>query len=234
MIKLFRLSLIIFFTLQGFSAETPESFLNKVRQNYEGINSLELKMNYSLYKSHNSLDKYSFDQSVFLMYGTNTYRTVEDFELLTSDEFNLKIDNKEQRIFISNAVPAQILDYKIDVLLTFCEKLYVQDINGEKYIELLIKDEINLPFSKIKLIVTKDYLISQMTFYYSTKMDFSKDFFSKEESLPKLVVDYTYFKKGWRDKDNILSTANYINQSNQVIAGIGKYSNYEVIDLRSN
>lgn len=229
---------IVFILVTSISvyAESGKSFLKKVRANYENIESLQLYTHYMLYKGYYSDSVQSEYNGVYYKFNKDYYRKIQNTEIINSVSHNIliKINHDQKAILISDPVDYSAVDFDIKKTFKQCKDILVKEKGNNNVVTLLIKDETDIPYSKIEIEINKSYYIKEIALFYSTKMNFSGSVFKQDFQFPKLVIKYNDFKKKWKDKTGLLNTENYINFSadSSQITGVNNQLNYQLIDVR--
>ncbi len=215
-------------------AISGKEFLSKIRSNYESLNSLNLEINYRLFKGLKGEDLREEYQSIYARIGKESYRKIGQTELINTNEFNLNINRETKQIIVTATSTHEFLDLSIDETLKWCKDIVVSKFNDKNEIRLILKDKTDIPYSSIYVKVDDKFWIEEITFLYSVQVDFSETFFDKKMDYPRLTVTYQKIKKGWKDKENLLESSNYICSNCDPLSGLGLYADFEIIDLRNH
>jgi hypothetical protein len=212
--------------------QSGKDYLEKVRYNYEDVESFEVYMNYMLFKGFNSDTVLSEYNSVFYKKGDNSYRKINDTQIVVVDGIELNIDHVQKLMILSTPRDLSAFDFNLKNTLKQCDKVIVGSRNGNILITMIIKDKIDLPFGKMELEIDKKHFIKEVVIYYNTKTNFAGSYFDQDYDFPKLVVQYNGFKTKWKDKENLLQLKNYISVTESGIFGAGIHSSYQILDYR--
>src|SRR5688572_22248800 len=102
-------------------AETGTDFLEKVRANYEELNSLDVSMRYELYKGHTSnVIEESYD-AFYARMQDESYRKIDETELINNKDYSLQINHREKVIVVSAPSRNELFDADIKTSLEFCQ-----------------------------------------------------------------------------------------------------------------
>jgi hypothetical protein len=212
-------------------AENGNDFLEKVRANYEELNSLDVNMRYELYKGHAStVIEESYD-AFYARQEDESYRKIGETELINNKDYSLQINHAEKVIVVSAPCKNELFDADVKTSLGFCQDVLVSSENDLHIITLLIKSKTDLPYSRIRVSVDKKYHITEMVFFYATQVDFSKNYGKKDMDFPKLVVKYNDLSKKWKDENGVLATEKYIRTENNTLSPAPEYADYTILNL---
>ncbi len=215
-------------------ALSGKDFLNKMRANYESLNSLSMEINYRLFKGLDGMDLHEEYQSMYARIGQESYRTIGLSKLINTSQANLNINEETKQIIISEPSNQEFLDLSINKTLEWCKDILVVTTNDKIEVRLILKDKTDIPYSSIIVKVDNKFWIEEITFLYAVQVDFSETYFDKEMDYPRLVVTYQKIKKNWNDKESLLKLSNYICTSCAPIVGVNEYANYQILDLRNH
>lgn len=228
--KLFNLLFFILLTSHAFSARVNE-YIEKINANYLGLSSLELEMEYKLFKGHNSAEVVDTYTSTLKMEGKKSHRRIYDDEIITNDDLTLVINHQLRTIEIMPVVQEAIIDKNIQKNIKNCKDIQLFEIDDNtKKITLQFKEISSLPYSRVDIYVDKDFWVTQIIFFYATQLNFSGSSFTQEFGFPRLEVNYSSFNKSWRDKEGITNTAKYITISENTVNPAPLYQDYKILN----
>lgn len=213
-------------------AFTSKQFLKNIRNNYDQLKAVDLEIGYQLYKGHtgtNLVEEYS---SVYKRLNNQSYRKIGNTELINTTNQSLNINHENKQIILSKPSQTELLEVNIKETLKWCKDIKITEKNGEKSLHLILKSRTDIPYSSILVKVDKNFWIENLTFYYAVKMDFSSSYFAPDLAYPKMVVTYGKLKKKWKDKEKLLNTDRFIDQTAGELKLKEMYQNYQLIDLR--
>jgi hypothetical protein len=213
--------------------QTVNEVLQRLAKQYSLAKPLQYKSNYTLYKDFNSKKAEQNYKGIYYKNALNeVYTKIGDTEILNSKTVYLKISNAEKALEILPPVKNYTGDFDMKPLLDVCKIEKFVDYKSYWEITLIAKNYSSLPYSKIVVQVTKNYFLQKQTFYYSTVINFSKDYKSPDPHYPRLEIVNTNFNRSPVNA-SIFSTKTYFTTSakKQIILA-EKLKKYEIIDQR--
>lgn len=219
-------------SFQGFSI-SAKSFLSKMTANYAKLKSLEINLDYRLYKGYNGTEVLEHYQSQYCRSAEgNIYRKIGNVELIHTKHYSITLDHEEKEAVLSKPSTSSLIDADINETLKRCADVRIKEVDKGFIVQLIIQSKQDIPYAFITLETDKDYWIDQITFYYSTQANFSGNYFDQDIAYPRLEVQYGTVKKDWTDKENLLSTSSYLDVSQPEAKMQGIYKDYRLFDLR--
>lgn len=231
---LFCLVIITLFGSMNMKANEGEQLLQKVRKNYEKVESFEMELTYSLFKGHAGNTPVETYKSTYNKTKESYYRNVLKNEFIDHPEYSILIDHANRQVLLSkpNLGASPIIDLK--KVLSYCAKIETQQLeNGLTQLQVEIKNNNDIPFSKIVYQIDKEHWIKEVTLYYVTETNFSGSYFEKDLALPKLKVEYKKLSNKWKDKEKRTELATYIQQETSIPKLEEKYKGYTLVDNRN-
>lgn len=213
---------------------TGKDYLKKIKANYEGIESLEIQMQYKLYKGYVSNQLFQSYNSIYYKDGASTYRKIDQTEIIGNEKMTVKINHSEKAIMLSSPMPASAFDADLEGTIAFCSDILVARGAKETTISMLIKAKTDLPYGRVDIKIDNNFWIKEMTLYYSQLLDFSESYQQKDMAYPRLVISYDVFNNKWKDKEGLVDLSNYVIENNKKISPAAKLGNYEILDYRIN
>ncbi len=228
---------ILFIFIVGFSAfaVSGKEYIEKVRANYENIESIHLIMNYKLFRGHEGKELVQEFESLFYKNGKQTYRKINEIEIVSSNKVEININHTDKYITLTKGKEISPIDVNVDASLKFCENVLISSKNKNTLVTLVIKDKVDLPYTKLVIEIDKNYWIQEIAMYYNSKINFSESYFEQDYDFPKLVVEYRDFKKKIKNKNEMLKIEDVISFSKKdTKASLNdNYKNYQLVDLRN-
>ena len=211
---------------------SAKQYLEKVKANYNGLESLEIEMNYQLYKGFESTVIEQAYNSIFFRSGENSYRKIDQIEFISNSELSLQINHGEKVIMISN--PSNISAFVTDLesSLKLCRDVQVRKKEQTTLITMIIREKTDLPYSRLDLLIDANFWIQEITLFYSSEINFSESYFQQDMAYPKLVVSYQMFKDKWKDKEGLLITENYVTANENSYTASKRFADYKILDYR--
>ncbi len=214
---------------------TGKDFLANIRSNYEDLESLELNMEYKLYKGFSGFDLKEQYSSVFRKDEKSSYRKIDQIEFITDESCSVTINHEQKTITISNPQMIGALEFDSKTSLNMCQDVKVhRSSDGLWTMKMMIKEMSDLPYAMVELKVDKNFWIEQIGFFYSAKMNFSDSYFSSEMDYARMVITYSNLKKKWQDKDGIMKIDKYLSIGPDEVIPAESFRDYEVYDFRTN
>jgi outer membrane lipoprotein-sorting protein len=215
-------------------AGTGAEFLEQIRANYSELNSLSVQMRYDLYKGHKGTELTESYTSFYARDGKKSYRKINTVEIINNEEYTIQINHTDHLITLAEPSKNELFDSNLEASLAFCNNVIVESNANGQLIQLIIKPNVDLPFSRLEIQVDKKLFVSSIVFYYSTQMDFSGDYQNPKLDLPRLVVTYENLSKRWKDNDHLLETSSYLSTQENTIKPSDPLSGYNLLNLIKN
>lgn len=208
--------------------------LQQMGKQYGSAQSLQYSSNYTLYKTANSKKAEQSYKGIFCKNSQNEmYMKIDQTEILNSKSINLKISHSEKAIEISDPLQSYFGNFDIRPLLDLCKIESFKDFKMYWEITLTAKNYSNLPYSKIIVQISKKYFLQKSTFYYSTAVNFSKDYRAPKSYLPRLEIINTNFSRK-APSPLLFITKNYFTVTTKdKYVLVERLKNYEIIDQRN-
>lgn len=153
--------------------------------------------------------------------------------MIQDDELNLTIDTVGKKVLIQNPDPSFFYRKTVKDYATFLETAEtVQRMKiGDKDVFRLILKKGN-PYEAMDFIFSERNFISQITIYSNQPYYTDGDLPSSDKA--KIVLDFKNFKKGKSvDLKHFLTVKEIIVFKDKTPSAIGKFREFEVIDLRN-
>ncbi|MCO6147930.1 hypothetical protein [Flavobacterium sp. NRK1] len=228
--NIFYLFLIVLSPL--YAQQSGKSVLEKVKAQYASNKFIQFSSIYNLYKNHDAKTIYQSHKGEYLKNPDNeVYLKISSTEYYLNNKVSTQINHDERMIFITNPGKINKDEFNIDELL---KSFRVSDFKDKKMfweIELLAKQGSQLPYGRIILTIGKDFYIQKQVFYYSTTLNFSKDYSKPDEKTPRLEIVYGKHSNAAIPRAKFEASKYYTIVSNKVKLS-SKYINYEVVDQR--
>jgi hypothetical protein len=229
---------ILFISFLTFStvghSQTASEVLQQMGKEYSSAKPLQYNSSYSLYKSAESKNIEQAYKGMFSKNESNdVYMKIDQTEILNSKNINLKISHAEKAIQIADPLKNYLGSFDIQPLFELCKIESFKDFKSYWEITLRAKNYSSLPYSKIILQITKKYFLQKSIFYYSTAVNFSKDYRAPKSYYPRLEVTNTNFNRSTGNASRF-STKLYLTISGKnKYVPVQKLQHYEVIDQRT-
>lgn len=210
-----------------------EDYLIKLKSNYDRLKSFQLEMDYKLYRTGRKGDIIERYQSIYFGSKKSSYRKIKDTEIIIKNNIEMRIDHVQKSIVLGQARDLELFDVGIEESLKWCEKITVEIRGKNRRIHLFLKEGQDILFSKITIEVDENIFVKEISLAYSTKVNFSKDYFNPDMDYPTMVISYSNFKDGWKDKKGLLDLSRYVELDNRKVIAQEEYKEFEIIDLRN-
>ncbi len=226
---------IAFLTIStiGYS-QTVNEVLQRMGKQYSTAESLQYNTNYVLYKTADSKKAEQAYKGIFCKNSQNDiYMKIDQTEILNSKSMNLKISHPEKAIQIADPIKNYNGNFDIKPLLDLCKIDSFKDLKTYWEIILIAKNYSNLPYSKIIVQISKKYFLQKSIFYYSTAVNFSRDYRAPKSYLPRLEVTNSNFSRKPALSMLFLSNSYFKAIGKNKLIPAERLKNYEVIDQRN-
>lgn len=235
MIMLNKIILFIsLFALGSIYSQTASEVMEQVGKQYSIVQPLQYNSSYALYKSANSKNVEQAYKGIFVKNAFNeVYMKIDQTEILNSKTVNIKISHSEKAIQIADPLKNYFGSLDVKPLFDLCKVESFKDFKTYWEIVLTAKNYSSLPYSKIVLQITKKYFLQKSTFFYSTAVNFSKDYKTPKNYHPRLEVSNTNFNR------RAVNASLFVTKSYLTAAGKNKFQpaqnikDYEIIDQRT-
>jgi len=218
--------------LSGYCALSGKEILRNIHSNYEGLSSLELALDYKLYRGYQSNDVLESYSSVYKRVENRSYRRIGNTEFVTVGDVSLNINHENRNMFVSKAIAEKPLDMDVNETLKWCRDVKVKEQKEGINLRLVLAEGTDIPYAAIEVKMDKKCWIEQVVFFYAVQVDFSGTYFDKDLDYPRLEVTYQKVKKRYKDKENLLSMERFIVPVNDSYVVTELYKDYQVFDLR--
>ncbi len=213
--------------------QTVNEVLEQMGKQYSIGQPLQYNSNYALYKTDTSKKIEQSYKGTFSKNAANdVYMKIDQTEILNSKTINLKISHNEKAIEIANPIKNYFGDFDIKPLLELCKIESFKDIKTYWEITFTAKKYSTLPYSKIVIQISKKYYLQKSIFYYSTAVNFSKDYRAPKSYYPRLEVINTNFTRK-APNPALFTTTNYFLTNKNKYVPVERLKNYEIIDQRN-
>ncbi|WP_281635417.1 hypothetical protein [Flavobacterium marginilacus] len=202
---------------------------------YSAAESLQYNSSYILYKTADSKKAEQAYKGLFCKNSQNEiYMKIDQTEILNSKSINLKISHLEKAIQISDPIKNYNGNFDIKPLLDLCKIESFKDFKTYWEIILIAKNYSNLPYSKIIVQISKKYFLQKSIFYYSTAVNFSKDYRAPKSYLPRLEVSNSGFSRKPANSSLFLNNSYFTTIGKNKLIPADRLKYYEVIDQRNS
>jgi hypothetical protein len=228
------LFIISFLAICSFGyGQTVNEVLERMGKQYSIAQPLQYNSNYALYKSADSKKIEQAYKGIFSKNASNElYMKIDQTEILNSKTINLKISHSEKAIEVADPMKNYFGNFDIKPLLELCKIESFKDLKTYWEITLVAKKYSTLPYSKIIVQISKKYFLQKSIFYYSTAVNFSKDYRAPKSYYPRLEVTNTNFSRK-APNPSLFATGYYLTTSKNKHVLADRLKNYEVIDQRN-
>ncbi len=210
-------------------ALSGKDYLQKINSNYYDLKSYELELNYTLYKGHNGkeiMDEYT---SIIRSNGLNSHRKIYHDEIISTSENTVIINHEVKTIQVLPAIETKIFDEDIENSLRFCKDVKSRKTENGTLISINFNEYSSIPYAQIDILIDADFWVKNMTLYYATQLNYSRDYFNPDMDFPRLEIDYSNLKKKWNDSQGLTNLSKYINKEGDNYSPTPLYQNYELI-----
>lgn len=220
--------LISFLSVNTYALTNKELF-QKINDNYFNLKSFEVELVYRLYKGHRGTEIMDSYHSTFRREGKRSYRNIYGDEIISGEEIGLIVNHELQNIRIVPADQEELFDQNFQESWDYCQNVIIKDLAEGKNITVFFKPHPNLAYSRIDLVIDNDYWVSKMAIFYSTRLNFSKDYFNPQHDVSRLEIDYKSLRKSWKDTQGLTNTEKYVIKEGDHYVTTSIYKTYELI-----
>jgi len=214
-------------------SQTVNEIFSRLQQQYASAKPLQYKSSYALYKDANTENPYESYKGIFLKNISNEiYLKIDNTEIINSKQANIKIVHSEKAIIIAATLPGYVGEFDPSSITNYCTLSSFKDYKTYWEIVLATKKLSSLPYSKIVVHVSKDYLLKKQVFYYNTGIDFAKNYKKSEIHYPRLEIIYDSYNRNPVNA-NLFKMTTYFSSFGKEIKAIDKLKNYEIADKRA-
>lgn len=217
----------------GYS-QTASEVLQQMGKEYSSAKPLQYNSGYALYKTSDSKKVEQAYKGVFNKNESNeVYMKIDQTEILNSKTINVKISHSEKAIQIADPLKNYLGSFDIKPLFELCKIESFKDFKTYWEIILTAKNYSSLPYSKIILQVSKKYFLQKSIFYYSTAVNFSKNYRAPKPYYPRLEVTNTNFNRRAVNPSLFATKSYFTALAKNKSVPVERLKNYEVIDQRT-
>lgn len=226
-----KLSFFVYLIVFSGYAQIKNDVLKQVLKKYEGTGPLEFAMTYNLYKDYKTKVVNETYSGCFIKKDVDrAYMKINNTEFFQFRNHAVQISHDENIIVVSTIANATKPQHDIATLLKDYDFTDMVDKKQYWQLKLKTKEGAGTPYSYVIIDISKDYTIKKETFFYSSGINFSKDYTTPDISNPRLEIVFGKFNTQITNKVTSLDQI-YTIKNNKIIAAV-KYKNYEIIDNR--
>ncbi len=191
---------------------------------FKSINTKYLSMNHysiyferALYPNEKDSTIKSIDKGFMAYDNGKEYNEFQGVLTIQDQKYRIIVDSLSESITILDPKPRnKFIASEIENTLKSCKKIEIN--KSEVYtISMQLKDELNLPYSKIEIEYNpKTFLLNRITI------------FLKETNKKKSKIVITYLDQSKKTQKNYFDTSKYIAINNHIIKPTGFYFNYKL------
>ncbi len=224
--------LVLLFLSANSNAQSVNDILSNVYKQYSAKEALQFDTSYDLYKTFEATAKHqSYTGKFYKNEAHEVYMKIDNTEMLSNKEVNLKISHSEKAILIDFPDLKVSEEYNMSELLKVYKAGDLKDNKTYWEIELLA-NHIGLPYTKIILHISKDFLLKKQTFLYADAINFSENFRKSDIHSPRLEVIYSNYSRE-SIVENKFKTSNFLEfKNNKPLVSSKDLKGYELLDNR--
>lgn len=227
----FIIVILFISTFLGHS-QTAEEVLKRVNNEYASTNYLQFETKYNLYKNKSEKNVYESYIGQFKKNEKNEiYQKIDKTEFFWNNSYCLRIIHPDKLMTLTQSQPVAFGDIDIKDLLDYCKiKSFV---DKKSYWELTLESKplSGLSYSKIIVHINKKYFIQKQLFYYSSGINFSKDYRNQDINYPVLEIIYSKHNRN-KIESKYFDVSQYLSVSKNNIKPTPQFSNYKFEDHR--
>jgi len=238
--KIFSLFIIVPFVVFSQSEwieVDSKDFMNTIREFEQTI---QLDESYSMETTYDIFKNYSDILPVQSVHGKLTCRNGKElnvsqmgFFMIQDEKYNLTIDTLNQQIIVQKPDSSLFYRKTINDVAAFSEiteAVYKKEVLGKTLYSLELKS--GYPYHAIEFEFLSKEIISQIIIY--SNQPYRVEDYTQESDKARIVINFKNLKKGIRvSLKDFVETADLIVVKAKEFHAIGKYKDYEVIDLRN-
>jgi hypothetical protein len=232
--KFITLYAVLCMCVYSVTGQTVNDVLNKMNATLTGASPVHYNTKYNLYRDAKSKIIYESYSGQFQKTSANeVYMKIDNTEFVNTGKRALRVNHKQKAILIMDPQPITTGDFDMKKLAELCKITSFKDYKSFWEIIFVPNEFSGLTYSRIQLIINKNYTVSKQVFFYNTGLDFSKDYRKSDVSQPRLEILYSKYDKNLPDV-NKLKNDFFIsfNKQNKAIPS-GNYKNYKIVDKRT-
>ncbi|MDX6187721.1 hypothetical protein SGQ83_00015 [Flavobacterium sp. Fl-318] len=214
--------------------QTVNEVLQQMGKQYSAARPFQYHSEYTLYKNAESKKIEQSYKGIFMKNAANEiYLKIDQTEILNSKTVNIKISHPEKAILLSDPIRNYFGSLDIKPLLEFCEIESFKDCKTYWEITLTAKNYSSLPYSRIIIQVSRKFFLQKSIFYYSSTVNFSKDYRMPKPSYPRLEVTNTNFSRKAVNATLFTSPYYFTSCGKNICVLASRLKQYQVIDQRN-
>ncbi len=216
------------------SGQNVNEVLKKMSAQLSQNKPLQFDTRYDLYRDAKAKTVYESYKGNFRKNDRNdVYMKIGNTEFINSGKMALKVNHDQKAMVITDRQQFSTGDFDVSKLLQFCKIQSFKSFKEDWEIILVPNEFSGLTYSKIVVLVNKNYTMKKQTFFYNTGIDFSKDYRKQDVTHPRLEITYTNYNHN-PVSAQLLNTGLFVGiaKTNKP-AATAKFKNYEIIDKRT-
>ena len=187
---------LIILTQGIFAQSNPELLLDKVTNYYQGLENMELKIDYLIFNNHNSQKVSERAFGHYIKNGESHYMKQYGTTMILVDNELLIKDDSTQMIVLSKTreKDAANMNQLTNSLTSYYQVKELKENNGNKCLALIMDPNKPSDIHRIELEIDEETLqIKTMMLYYRKQYDISNDPRKPILKQPRMKLVYTYF-----------------------------------------
>lgn len=231
--KLFLLAIVFSLSL-SVRAQNVNDVFKKMNVQLSQAKPLQFDTKYDLYRDAKAKTIYESYKGNFRKNAQNeVYMKIGNTEFINSLKTSLKVNHDQKAMVVTDRQKFSSGEFDVSKLLQFCKIQSFKSLKDTWEIVLTAKEFSGLTYSKIVLLVNKNYTLKKQTFFYNTGIDFSKNYNKQDVTNPRLEINYTNYNHNPISAQLLNSDLFYTTSKSNKLTASAKYKNYEIIDKRT-
>ncbi|MBL7936962.1 MAG: hypothetical protein JNM51_14240 [Bacteroidia bacterium] len=227
---LFNLSLVIGNT----PMEKAKVDFKKVNLTYSATPAFSLDIQYSVFDNHIGGNMIEQKNGQYFKSRGLSYTKILNIETIVNAKTTVVVNNDESVLLITDSKKIELspLQTNMDTLLKMCSSITTKDIGTtERFYSLNFGTNSSSEFSRIDVYINlSNFTIKKIIMFYNDGMSLNQSDFYAEEKKPRLEITYKTFKIVTNINESLFSESTYMVLKDNQYKGIGKYSNYKIIN----
>lgn len=209
---------------------TPKQWLENIRLRYEEMSSVDMLMQYNLYKGFESSEIHSSYQAVYRRDGNNFYQKIDNYEIIMNEQYSISINHENGLMIISKPSSLNLFDSNLESSLSQCQNVTVSRKGKLVTLSLILKQKSSIPFSRVDVTSNSNYEIQKLTLFYAHETNFSDSYFNPVMDRAKLEINYLSTKSTWKDETGIFKSEKYFTDQKTELKPASLYASYQLVD----
>lgn len=239
MVKSFYFILLTVLLSTSLFGQDVKEEMNKIAERYKNLKHFSMQIKMELFPKFNSTVPIEEQNMWVARSGENFSTKMPGTFSLANDHYELGVDDESKLITIQKRKAKKVLDASSAIKINFDSLLSSIDSSDvSPHLKLLNKNTNGLRVIKIDsdfgeyesylIYYNNKYIIEKIVMFYSTALPILSE---DNPAKPKIVMSFIDFNESPSLAPNLFSESAIISVNGNKVKGIGKYSEYKIVNL---